>query len=201
MGALSLLSALDSRSLSLIAWAMAKRLLGNEPLLQATAAASLALLSDAGPQCMSNTVWAFATRGVVHLPLFQAIASASLPTISQFGQQEFGNMAWAFAERRVRDIPLRDAISAAAIANIGDIDSEEAARGSYALAWAQGRVSLPDLARTLVASQAASGMCNRLAVGLVIVEEEWQRNAPYDGALSMLETLAGRSMKPPQMVS
>lgn len=122
--------------------------------------------------------------------------------ISEFGQQELGNTAWAFAELRVTDIPLLSAISAAAIATIHEIgcDAEEVSRGAYALAWAQGRLSLGDQARALVAGHAAQGRCNRLSLGLIIVDEEWSRVAPPGGAITALEALTGQSMSPQQAV-
>lgn len=198
--ALKLLSALDSRSLSLIAWSVAKRLLGNQPLLASIAAASLRLLSEAGPQGLSNTAWAFATRAVAHPPLFQAISASSLPPITQFGQQEISNTAWAFAELRVADVPLCQSISAAALPKLGDFsvpdDSEEADRSSYALAWAQGRLSCLDLARELIGVHASCGRCHRLSLGLLILDEEWSRDTPPGGALAALEAITGRSMGP-----
>jgi len=200
--ALRKLSAVDSRSLSLIAWAVAKRMLGDGPLMTAIAAAALPLLSAAGPQGLSNTAWAFATRAVAHAPLCTAIASASLRSISQFGQQELSNIAWAFAELCFTDIPLMHAISAAALASLDGFcasgDSEEAARNSFALLWAQGRMSCPGLARQLAAGYVLCGRCHRLSFGLVIRDEEWQRNAPPDGALAALEATTGRSVGPPR---
>merc|ERR1711964_101170 len=94
------------------------------------------------------------------------------------------------------DAPLMPAISAAAIPTINDasLDAEEVSRGAYALAWAQGRMSLSDHARILVAGHAAQGRCNRLSFGLIILDEEWRRRGDHDGALAALEALAGKSM-------
>jgi len=189
--ALRILSAVDARSLSLIVWAVAKLVLGDEPLLTSIAAASLRLISQAGPQGLSNTVWAFAARKVLHAPLFEAISSAALNTIHEYGQQELGNTAWAFAELRVMNDPLMQAISEAAIRTVHNpcSDLEEASRGAYALAWAQGRLALDDHARTLIASHAAQGRCHSLALGLTILDEEWSRCVDGNGALSALEAL------------
>merc|ERR1712113_160531 len=97
MGGLSV----DSRSLSLISWAIAKLDVSDPPLMTALAAASLRLVSDAQPQGLANTAWALATSVVRHKPLLDAIAAASLRMMTQFGQQELGNTSWAFAELRV----------------------------------------------------------------------------------------------------
>mmetsp|Transcript_136069 Transcript_136069/g.248062 ORF Transcript_136069/g.248062 Transcript_136069/m.248062 type:complete len:110 (+) Transcript_136069:1-330(+) len=96
------------------------------------------------------------------------------------------------------DVPLMDAISAAAMASISDVasDPDEAARGAYALAWAQGRLSRADLARSLVAGHVAHGSCHRLSLGLVILDEEWGRLARHDGALAALESITGQSVMP-----
>merc|ERR1711988_1708191 len=97
---------------------------------------------------------------------------------------------------RVMDTPLLYAISSAALPSINDtsLDVEEVSRGAYALAWAQGRMSLGDHARLLVAGHAAQGRCNRLSFGLIILDEEWRRIVDPRGALAALEALAGQSM-------
>merc|ERR1712039_406379 len=145
----------DSRSLSLIAWAVAKLDVSNLPLMTALADASLRLISDAQPQGLANTAWALATSVVRHRPLMDAIAAASLRMITQFGQQELGNTSWAFAELRVHHVPLLDAISCAARASLvaaddGADSNDAAARSSYAIAWAQGRLALTEDALQLV---------------------------------------------------
>mmetsp|Transcript_40744 Transcript_40744/g.107659 ORF Transcript_40744/g.107659 Transcript_40744/m.107659 type:complete len:247 (+) Transcript_40744:412-1152(+) len=211
--ALRIISAVDSRSLSIIAWAVAKLALGAEPLFQAIAKESMRLLSDAGPQGMSNTAWAFATISVLNLPLMEAISAPALPTITEFGQQELSNTAWAFAQLLVRDQPLMEEISARAIATLAeheaaapspkvddpriasapDLSLDEVTRGGYALVWAQGRLSLQDLALSTVASHMAHGACHGLTLGLVIADEEWSRRAPREGALAALEAMSGRA--------
>lgn len=177
-------------------WSIAKLALGNEPLLEALAAAAVRRITQAGPQGLSNTAWAFATCRFLHAPLFEAISEAALATISQFAHQELSNTAWAFAELRMMHVPLMDAISAAAMPTISEVavaDPEEARRGAYALAWAQGRLSHSDVARSLITGYAAVGQCDRLSLGLMVLEEEWSRCAPPDGAVASLETMVGQA--------
>merc|ERR1711865_160790 len=94
--------------------------------------------------------------------------------------------------------PLIDAISAVAIPSLNDLDmdTEEASRGAYAVAWAQGRLSLNDHARIIVHGHAMQGRINRLALGLIILDEEWGRSTEGGGALEALENLTGQSMAP-----
>mmetsp|Transcript_33817 Transcript_33817/g.87423 ORF Transcript_33817/g.87423 Transcript_33817/m.87423 type:complete len:245 (+) Transcript_33817:931-1665(+) len=194
--ALRMRGAVDSRSISLIAWSLAKCIIGDEPLMTALACEALALISEASPQGLANTAWAFATSAVSNAPLFEAIAAESLRLMTQFGQQELGNTAWAFAELRVYNVPLIDAISAAALSTIGSAalgsgPDDERDRGSYAIAWAQGRLACTDQVRELVVGHASAGHFHILSFGLLIVDEEWRRFSATGGALNTLERFLG----------
>jgi len=183
-----------ARDLALLAWSLARLGLANGPLFDVIAAQSLKHIAagTSSSQALSNTAWAFATSSLPHEPLFEAIAKNALATLTEFGQQELANTAWAFAEIRIRNQPLIEAISTLAFSSIdGPIaDAEEAARGGYALAWAQDRHGRQDLARSLVSLFAVGRRCHSLAWGLIILDEEWRKDAPPDGALAALEAMA-----------
>merc|ERR1711920_251873 len=105
-------------------------------------------------------------------------------------------------ELRVRNQPLIEAISSAAIAILSESSAisagslEEAERGSYAIAWAQGRLAHADQIYKLFDMHAARGRGHPLTLGLMILEEEWSRCAPQGGASSVLEGFSGRSTGP-----
>merc|ERR1711881_835747 len=127
--------------------------------------ALLRLFLQAGPQGLSNTAWSFAAREVLHVALFEAVCAVVFFLTFEYGQQELGNTAWAFAELRAMGPPPSRAAHwvATPSANDAGLDVEEVSRGAYALAWAQGRLSLGDHARILVAGHMANGRCNRLS--------------------------------------
>mmetsp|Transcript_15104 Transcript_15104/g.31460 ORF Transcript_15104/g.31460 Transcript_15104/m.31460 type:complete len:80 (+) Transcript_15104:1031-1270(+) len=70
------------------------------------------------------------------------------------------------------------------------MSQEEAARGGYAMAWAQDRHGRPDLTRSLVLRFVAGERCHSLAWGLVIQDEEWRHHAPRNGAAATLQAMA-----------
>lgn len=110
----------------------------------------------------------------------------------------------------MRHAPLIEAISEAAfVRDFADVtgaggvnDDDEATHGTFALVWAQGRLSCADLGRQLVAERLAAGRCDRLSFGLLVRDEEWSKCVPHDvhypaaagGALATLEAVTGRAV-------
>eukprot|EP00439_Symbiodinium_sp_Y106_P080051 s3300_g18.t2 len=181
-----------AKDLALLAWSLAKLELATRRLMSAAADQSLKQIEarTCGPQAPANTAWAFATYAQRHEPPFEAVARLSLETISESDQQEFGNLtnaAWAFAEVRFRSAPFTEASFILLSAADMQMSQEEAARGGYAMAWAQDRHGRPDLTRSLVLRFVAGERCHSLAWGLVIQDEEWRHHAPRNGAAATLQ--------------
>ncbi|CAE7248439.1 pikD [Symbiodinium necroappetens] len=181
-----------ARDLALLARSLAKSDLASPRLMSAAADQSLKQIEAraCGPQALANTAWAFATCAHRHEPPFEAVARLSLETISESDQQELTNAAWASAEVRFRSSGFTEESFNLLSAADMQMSQEEAARGGYAMAWAQDRHGRPDLTRSLVLRFVAGERCHSLAWGLVIQDEEWRHHAPRNGAAATLEAMA-----------
>jgi len=98
----------DTQSFALTAWAIAKLLYEDGPLLDAISSASLSRLSQFAVQSLTNTVWAFSKLVRNDEPLLAATASSALRMIAAMDPQDISNTAWAFCRQRFLHQSLLD---------------------------------------------------------------------------------------------
>eukprot|EP00404_Azadinium_spinosum_P001744 CAMPEP_0180417354 /NCGR_PEP_ID=MMETSP1036_2-20121128/986_1 /TAXON_ID=632150 /ORGANISM="Azadinium spinosum, Strain 3D9" /LENGTH=98 /DNA_ID=CAMNT_0022422373 /DNA_START=376 /DNA_END=669 /DNA_ORIENTATION=+ len=98
-----------------MAWACAKLIWLNNPLMTAISAAAITKLTEFQVQEISNTSWAFATLGI-QAGTQGTYASGVLRAVvvvrcSEFGLQDLSNTVWSLASLRKKDDPLLHAIA------------------------------------------------------------------------------------------
>lgn len=116
------------------AWAYAKLVIANRPLLDALSAAAIRSLSHFPPQNLANIAWALATLSINDRPLLNAIASAAIRRLGNFNSQHLAHMFWSMASLGVFDKPFLEALSAEAIRKIGDFNPQELSNTAWACA-------------------------------------------------------------------
>ena len=135
-----MLSALNARSVAIVAHAFAKSgLVGTGPWKHVWAALPeviLRLLRDFTPQHLSNTAWAFAKSRTLAPALFEAISAQAVRRgLGDYNEQHFYNTAWAFATARHEAPALFEAISAEALRRgLGDFNAQDLSNTAWALA-------------------------------------------------------------------
>jgi len=133
--AMNRLNEFRAQELANTAWACAKLLWQNLPLLDAIASASRPRLHDQfNTLNMTNTAWAWAALSLTHAPLIDALSAESLPHISEFEAQQLHNSAWAFARLLVKDHPLLGSISAVSFSKATEFGLQGISNPAWAFA-------------------------------------------------------------------
>ena len=147
----------SARSLTSIAWAVAKLRLPHAELLAALSAQAAVQLRRRALDAfgIANVVWALATLREVHeadAALLDACAEAACAMPGAFKPQELTNLLWGFATLKRRHGPLFEAMAATATARIGEFTPQ----GLSQTVWAYAKLNLAKHTLLLAAADAAS---------------------------------------------
>lgn len=182
---------LEPRGMSMCAYAAAKMMCGDEPLLTGLARAGTRRTTAFGATDVAKSCWAFAKLRYVQEPLAEsfwgAVAKEADRTLSGGRFVDVSMTAWAFATAGVRNPKLFAEVARITRAECGTLPPRSLAGISWALARARHQDSglFAEISRQALATVADFGPHDAAALC-------WAFSAAGEAAPALYETLAAR---------
>eukprot|EP00913_Durusdinium_trenchii_P018479 g17361.t1 len=129
-----------AQNLGNFAWALAKLLVDDAPIMAQISAMARQKIRLCGHQELGNIAWAFTTLSIRELPLLEAIAVESQRRMVEFNVQGMANSAWALAKVSFPHQPFFNSVSAAAQRSMSEWDPQAIAN----LSWSFATISVLD---------------------------------------------------------
>lgn len=124
----------DTQSLANLAWAFARLVCRDEPLLEVLARECLGQLSEFRPRGLVNIAWAFAAVHVASGPLLQGISTELQVKESECSVIDLSSMLWSFATLAMSASPSVNDMVAAISGRVQDFGAQSLSNTAWAFA-------------------------------------------------------------------